>query len=416
MKQLYFMCLCLLACTTGISQGFKMVAIGSSTTAGTGAWPPESSWVGRFIQYYKIQQGIASDVYNLGSPGATCYRGMPGSYTPPPFREAPDPARNVTKAVQLLAGLPDPAQGVIIVGYPSNGYYDFTIPEIMQCLQVIYDSATRLGNRCFISTTQPRTDGGFGTSVMKRKFADIKDSIINRFGTAHTINFWDGFINPADSTIKPEFSAGDNVHMNNDGHQLLFERVKAANVFGASLPVRLYAFSASLKNDKVCVQWTAAHDAANDVFDIERSVNGIHFESLGRVSVDKEAGKQSYTFWDGHPVPGNNYYRIGFLNTAYQKEYSKLALVKLAAPSFKLDKLSAVPAAQSLHLEVKVDALQMIDITIANAAGVILQRKQVSVKPGSNTLRVPHAFLQRGVYHVRLVSDRGTADTRSIVY
>ena len=62
----------------------------------------------------------------------------------------------------------------------------------MSSLQTIYDSAIKTGNKCYISTTQPRSDGNFALSSVKRKLADLKDSIINRFGSAHTLNFWDG--------------------------------------------------------------------------------------------------------------------------------------------------------------------------------------------------------------------------------
>ncbi|MEJ7586403.1 MAG: SGNH/GDSL hydrolase family protein [Ferruginibacter sp.] len=214
------------------AQQKRMVAIGSSTTAGYITTSEDSSWFGHLRKYYGCQLGILDTCYNYGVPGTGVYVGMPSSYSPPAGRARPDTKSNITKAVEVLTTLTNPADGAIIVNYPSNDYNILTIPEIMKCLQVIYDSATRDGNRCFITTTQPRTDSLFRSSAMKKKLADIKDSTINRFGVEHTINFWDGMFNPADTTILPKYSAGDVIHFNNAGHRVLYERIVAKNIFG----------------------------------------------------------------------------------------------------------------------------------------------------------------------------------------
>lgn len=211
-------------------QNRKLVIIGSSTAAGLNASPIDSSWVNRLNYYYKYQLVKMDSTYNLGVSGSTVYNGMPTSYVPV-SRPSPDAAHNVSRAVTNLSDLPTPANGVVIVNYPTNGYDNYSIAEIMTSLQVIYDSAVRTGNRCYITTTQPRSDGNFANSTIKRKLADIKDSIISRFGVAHTINFWDGMYNTADTTIATSYFSGDLTHFNNAGHRELFNRVVAKNIF-----------------------------------------------------------------------------------------------------------------------------------------------------------------------------------------
>ncbi len=234
MKQIALFILFLPGSLLTLSQNRKMTAIGSSTTEGLAASTPDSSWVRRFSYYYKNQLGILDTAYNLGVSGTNLYQGMPTGYTPPPARPFPNPPFNITQAVTLLSDLPTASNGVIIINYPSGGYDTYSITEIMTALQLMYDSATRTGNRCFVTTTQLRLDGSFSTSAVKRKMADIKDSIIKRFGIAHTLNFWDGMYNPADTSFLPAYASGDNVHFNNAGHRVLFERVRAKNIF--SLP------------------------------------------------------------------------------------------------------------------------------------------------------------------------------------
>jgi glucose/arabinose dehydrogenase len=224
----------------------RMVALGSSTAAGiVGPSVIDSAWVSRFNRYYKTQAGIVDFTYNLGVGGTTPYKAMPSSYVNgvhpdhpnnPTVPDQPDPLHNVTEAISLLKNLSVPSNGVVIVNFPSNGYDYMSVNEIIDVLQVIYDSATRKGNKCFITTTQPRQDVPFNSPAMREKLAQIKDAIIQRFGVDRTINFWDGMYNPADGTILPIYSAGDGIHFNNAGHRVLFERVLAKNVFDLSLP------------------------------------------------------------------------------------------------------------------------------------------------------------------------------------
>lgn len=221
-------------CQHAFSQTRALVTLGSSTTAGLSASPIDSSWVNRINHYYKNQLGVLSNTYNLGVSGTTCYNAMPTGYIPPAGRPSPDPTRNVTQAVSLLSSLPTPANGVVIVNFPTNGYDNYSISEILTSLQTIYNTAVQAGHRCYVTTTQPRSDGNFALPAVKRKLAILKDSIIRRFGVDRTINFWDGMYNPADTTILPAYSAGDNVHFNNVGHRVLFQRVRDKNIFSLS--------------------------------------------------------------------------------------------------------------------------------------------------------------------------------------
>jgi len=231
MKTPFLFAILLLAFVNVFPQTRKIVALGSSTTAGFRASPADSAWVNRLRHYYTNELHILDTVYNLGVPDNTFYSAMPSSYNNSTRHIRPDITKNVTKAIALLKGLSNPADGVILVNFPSNGYDYMTVDEVVNGLQIIYDSATRYGNRCFISTTQPRTDGKFGTAVIKKRMAMIKDAIIKRFGTEHTLNFWDGLYNPADTTMLSKYAAGDNIHFNNAGHKVLFERVVEQNVF-----------------------------------------------------------------------------------------------------------------------------------------------------------------------------------------
>jgi hypothetical protein len=228
----YIFYLFILAFSRVAAQDQKLTVLGSSTAAGAGPSNIDSSWVNRTNNYYKTQLGIIDSTYNLAVSGTTCYNAMPDGYTAPGGRPAYDANKNVSKAISFFTTLNSPAKGVVIINFPTNGYDGYSISEIMTSLQTMYNKVVTAGHKCYVATTQPRSDGNFSTSSVKRKLADLKDSIINRFGATYTINFWDGMYNPADTTILAAYSAGDNVHYNNAGHRILFDRVVAKNMFG----------------------------------------------------------------------------------------------------------------------------------------------------------------------------------------
>ncbi|AXY76555.1 hypothetical protein D3H65_22270 [Paraflavitalea soli] len=401
MKYFYLALLCASCCTVSFAQNMRMVAIGSSTTGGTGANPADSAWVNRFTYYYKNQLGIVDIVYNLGWGGSSCYRGMPSSYSPPAGREGPDPFNNVSRAVTLLSGMAIPANGVVIVNYPTNGYITYSIAEIMNCLQVIYDSATRLGNKCYITTTQPRNDAGFNNPVIKRKLADIKDSIINRFSVGNTINFWDGMFNPSDTSILPIYAAGDNIHFNNAGHRVLFERVKAKNVFSAILPIKLQQFTGTIQDKKVILKWTVDQDDPAGSFTIQRSANGQDFESLHQQPVTNQAGTHTYTFTDQTLLPGTSYYRLAIRERDHT-DYSKTVTIKAALPALTIKRLYPIPVTKRLLLELVAEKAQPITIDIITSGGMLIQRTARQITNGINYLNVPVAQLATGMYYVRI--------------
>lgn len=199
------------ACIAG--QTFRVVVMGSSTSAGTGASTPDSAWVNRYRAYL---QGInpMNEVINLGVGGYNTYRIMPTGYTPPPTRPNPDVNRNITAA---LNENPD----AIIINMPSNDVAaGFTYAEQMFNLDTIVSISQQNNVPIWVCTTQPRN---FGNQAQLDLQWDIKDSIYAYFNP-YTIDFWTTIATPG-YTIDPAYDSGDGVHLNDAGHGLLANRV-----------------------------------------------------------------------------------------------------------------------------------------------------------------------------------------------
>lgn len=385
----------------------KLVIIGSSTSAcfGFGDLFHPSCYVGRLVNFYNQQPPTDTSISNLARSGSNVYNGMPTGYVYPGADPGnsfvPDPSRNITAA---LAENPN----VIIVNYPSNAYDALTITEIMFAFRTIHNAAALNNVPCYITTTQPRTSPfSFSTSAIKRKMADLKDSILQQFGIS-AINFWDGLYNTADTTIKTEYDQGDQVHLNASGHQVLFDRVKAKNIFGPTggpLPTTFLKTSARFEKGKGQIQWTTSSEINIAAFEVQRSVDGSNYSALGKINAhNNPASVYDYSFEDNQPAKGVNYYRIAVLDLDGKIQYSPILKLVTGSGKLLLNKISNQP--NQLVLELQSSETQSLELQIINSTGALVSKLNKRVDAGNTNLAVATAHLPKGIYYLRLFSNK----------
>ncbi|MCB0543081.1 MAG: SGNH/GDSL hydrolase family protein [Lewinellaceae bacterium] len=198
---------------TDTSASFRIVVIGSSTAAGTGANPPDSAWVNRYRQWLQTQQ-TANEVINLALGGYQTWQLLPSNSRAVPARPRPDTARNITRALSLY---PD----AVIVNLPSNdAAAGYGVDEQMRNFERIVQAADSAGVPIWICTSQPRH---FSADKVLSQIV-LRKAILDEFGE-RAIDFWEPVASPA-GLIEIPYNSGDGIHLNNEGHRLLFERVR----------------------------------------------------------------------------------------------------------------------------------------------------------------------------------------------
>jgi len=79
----------------------------------------------------------------------------------------------------------------------------------------------------------------------------------------------------------------------------------------AVLPVKLCSFDAECRNNNVAVSWTTASEANNNYFTLEKSADGVYFETVAVVPGSGNSSTQrNYEVVDTHPLNGVSYYRL----------------------------------------------------------------------------------------------------------
>lgn len=199
-----------------------IVVLGSSTAAGTGATNKDSSWAGRYAKAMTARNPQWR-VVNLGVGGYTTFHIQPTGARVPAGRPAPDTGKNITK------GLTFRPKG-ILVNMPSNDANSgYSAAEQKANYDTLAAIAARNNVMIWVCTSQPRT-ALLGDANKKASLIEVKDWILTRFGPK-AVDFWNG-VARADGGIDPIYNSGDDIHLNDRGHKLLFDRVMAEDIPG----------------------------------------------------------------------------------------------------------------------------------------------------------------------------------------
>lgn len=164
------------------------------------------------------------------------------------------------------------------------------------------------------------------------------------------------------------------------------------------LPVELLYFNATKHGENnVELNWATATELNNDYFQLERSRDGVTFETI---TVVDGAGNSTieieYTHIDRSPFAGMNYYRLKQVDFDGQFEYFPIQAVELGR-NMELN-VFPNPADNKVTLEgSNIDANQVV---VLNAEGKIIQ----SVRPiqlGDNHVEIEISTLPKGVYIIQ---------------
>ncbi len=263
----------LLSCTALVGQ-VKIVVLGSSTAAGTGASHPDSAWVNRYWNFLQ-DENPENEVINLAKGGYTTYHLLPTGIDTPGDRPDPDITRNINAA---LDSNPD----AIIINLPSNDAANgFAVEEQLANYEQILQKANEANVPVWISTPQGRNLNLEG----RTNLIEMRDSTYARYGDM-AIDFWTN-IAQSDGQLNTIFSSGDGIHLNDRGHRLLFERVVEKDIPGKII-------SGVIIVDDELHELKLYPNPANEVIYISRHENVSGPMDLRVVDMSGREGKISY--------------------------------------------------------------------------------------------------------------------------
>lgn len=169
---------------------------------------------------------------------------------------------------------------------------------------------------------------------------------------------------------------------------------------GNSVPLPPGAFTATRVNNTALLQWETCSELTGDQFVIERSVDGMNFDSIATVPGTGASNTiKQYQFSDEQPFTGINYYRIRL--TARNGKFRYTAIRKVTFDNYLRVIVKPNPVTNGvLYISSSANCNR---IDLYDATG----RLMIRVPVNGLQLQVPVQPLAKGIYIIAVMTDVG---------
>ncbi|MEL6987123.1 MAG: T9SS type A sorting domain-containing protein [Bacteroidota bacterium] len=194
----------------------------------------------------------------------------------------------------------------------------------------------------------------------------------------------------------------------------------AFNVSGGDvvLPIELQSLDIETNENSFTLNWITASEINNSGFEIERSMDGERFESVGFVSGSGTISElQEYQFED-KGVMSNTYYYYRLKQIDFNGNYSNSQIVSGIIENEKSLSLGALmpnPAKSFTQLPISIGSEQNVNITIINMAGQLVQDFTEQMQVGLNQIQLDLTTMAKGNYLIQVRTQNNVEVKRLVI-
>lgn len=186
------------------------------------------------------------------------------------------------------------------------------------------------------------------------------------------------------------------------------------------LPVNMLSFSGYNDGNRNQLIWTTSTEQNNKGFDVQRSLDGVTYNSIGFVSSIANGGNSSvalnYTFTDNNVTGLRQYYRLRQVDIGGNSKLSNIVLIKSDKPTLiTLDGFFPNPATTTINMLIGSPAKDKITAVVFDMTGKSVLSRSLNVETGSNTIPLDISALAGGNYMIKLISNDGEVVTGKFV-
>lgn len=213
--------------------------------------------------------------------------------------------------------------------------------------------------------------------------------------------------------------AFDVYEMIDNGTFSVYYSTIASTTNGTTLPVELTHFEASPVDGNVLLKWTTASETNHAGFNIERSVNATHFESIGYVKGEQyKSTATNYSLIDkgAFEQTGSNklYYRLQQTDLDGKFAYSKVIAIENKTWANAEMKLHPNPSAGKVSLSWNL-SINKFHLVVTDVSGRIVADKTYEHLTTVQSIELNElSHLEKGIYFVT-VSDGTTSKTLRLI-
>ncbi|MEP6950255.1 MAG: T9SS type A sorting domain-containing protein [Ginsengibacter sp.] len=185
-------------------------------------------------------------------------------------------------------------------------------------------------------------------------------------------------------------------------------------------PVTLSAFNISTQGNSPLLSWTTQAEINTDYFSVRKSINGIDFKEIGKVTATgNSAVKRNYSFSDEAIVPGINYmyYVLATVDKDGKTQLSPIKIYKnrKALPKLIIS-LSPNPISDMGHLmlQFNADKTGIMIARLIDMQGKVVLKTELSAEKGVNNGHIHLGNVPAGIYTINFSLD-GISESYRVV-
>ena len=179
-----------------------------------------------------------------------------------------------------------------------------------------------------------------------------------------------------------------------------------------TLPVTITNFKGDKLSNTNKLSWTTLTEVNNAGFEIERSIDGTNFSSIGFIASAALTGNSSnaltYTFNDTKGFVSNSYYRLKQLDKDGKFAYSTIVLLKAnKVKELNITQIYPNPTRAMLHVAIESPNNDKLSLMVTDVAGKTVLQKLQSITMGNNIIQLATNGLAAGSYFIKIVCANG---------
>jgi hypothetical protein len=214
--------------------------------------------------------------------------------------------------------------------------------------------------------------------------------------------------------------SGISTDIDNETRNVLWHYMGADENTSYSLPIKLNSFVGYLKNNDVELNWTTAFELNNDYFIIEKSIDNVNFEAIGKIkgkgnsNIVSNYNLTDYDAMNGNTNNGILFYRLNQFDFDGQNAKSDVIVVKVSANKSNQLEVFPNPFENNLNLVINSEINTNAQIEIIDVHGKMVYQNSIRLTPGFNSYSMNDlSALPNGSYIIQ-VNNNGNIQTVKI--
>ena len=248
---------------------------------------------------------------------------------------------------------------------------------------------------------------GFSNNIVYFQFSNINlvDSGSNQLMSNGFIHF----------SVQPQDTVSSGTYIHNkasiyfDYNDPVITNTATTAIKSTTLPVIISSYQLSQPNGNVAIvknNWTTTNELKAKSFNVQRSVDGGDFTTIGNV-LAKGSGENNYQFTDYSPAEGNNYYRLQIVDKDGSISYSNIISIQLSISNYQLS-IFPNPAKNFIN----VNGKNIKEVNVIDNVGKIVVRKHLNISSSESKVEFK---LANGFYTIQLEMADGKIVNKKIV-